>query len=69
MQLSNPKATLSELDAKLSLKWDRLSDKEKLKYFQRARDAIKDENRHSNRRHKSKVLEYFNSLLIALQII
>ncbi|XP_045193475.2 titin homolog isoform X2 [Mercenaria mercenaria] len=49
MQLSNPNATLSELDMKLSRKWDNLSDKEKLRYFQRARDAIRDENRHSNR--------------------
>ena len=50
--LSKPDASHADVDDILRKKWEKLSDKEKLRYFQRALNAIKDENRHSNRRHE-----------------
>ncbi|XP_052231981.1 uncharacterized protein LOC127845222 isoform X2 [Dreissena polymorpha] len=49
VHLSNPDASLGEMDAILSRKWDALADKEKLRYFLRAKDALRDDNRHSHK--------------------
>ena len=50
--LSKPDASHADIDDILRNKWEKLSDKEKLRYFQRAINAIKDENRHSTRRRE-----------------
>ena len=52
--LSKPDSTHDEIDDILRHKWEALSKKEKLRYFIRAKNAIKDENRHSNRNHVGK---------------
>lgn len=63
VQLANQGATHAEVDVILSQKWDALSSKEKIRYFQRARDALKDENRHSTRHRQGDTSNISNSFV------
>ncbi len=45
--MKNQEASSEQLDALMRTSWEELSQKEKLRYFQRAANAVKDRNRHS----------------------
>ena len=42
---NTPKASFGDLDDMLRSRWEKLSDKEKVRYYQRAKSAVNDRDR------------------------